>query len=203
MVDEVESVLRDPDTTEEEIIRATYEALCKHGYAALTIQRIADHFPKSKSLIYNHYEGKDQLLLAFLSFMLETFERSIPDDVDGDPRAALTEVLDYVLDPDPPRELLEYEAAIVELRAQAAHDERYRSAFARHDEFFADRLANGIRAGIETGTFSDVDPDRVARFVITVLGGVRGHRATSPATDVTAIREGLDAYLDAVLYASE
>lgn len=197
------SIFEAPETTEDEIIHATYEALCDHGYADLTIQRIADHFPKSKSLIYNHYDGKDELLLEFLAFMLEEFKRSIPGEVDGDPRARLEGVLDDILDPSPPERLLQFEAAMVELRAQAVNDERYRTAFARHDRFFSARLVEGIQAGIDDGSFRDADPEQVADFVITVLAGVRYYRATRPATDVTAIREGLDAYLESMLYAQE
>jgi AcrR family transcriptional regulator len=61
----------EPADTREAIMQATYRALRAHGYARLTIQRIGDEFPKSKSLLYHHYDGKDDLLLEFLSYMLD------------------------------------------------------------------------------------------------------------------------------------
>ena len=44
--------------SKKEIMEATYEALCKHGYAELSIEKIADEFDKGKSLIYYHYDDK-------------------------------------------------------------------------------------------------------------------------------------------------
>ena len=196
--------LRAPEGTREEILRATYLALCEHGYADLTVQRIGDRFDKSVSLLYQHYDGKDGMLLAFLSEMLAEFERSVaaaPDE--GDPRAHLDAILDRALASDPPAEARRFEAAMVELRAQGATDERYREQFTRHDRFFRDHLAAIVRAGVDEGAFRDVDPDRVAAFVFTVMEGARGRRATASVSDVAVVRAGLDAYLDAVLRASE
>ena len=50
---------------QEEIMSATYEALCEHGYAALTVERIASELGKSTAAIHYHYETKDELLVAF------------------------------------------------------------------------------------------------------------------------------------------
>lgn len=41
------SFLEEPQTTREEILRATYRTLCEYGYADLTVQRIGAHFEKS------------------------------------------------------------------------------------------------------------------------------------------------------------
>jgi AcrR family transcriptional regulator len=74
----------DPADTKEVIMRATYRALKRYGYAELSIGRIADEADLSKSAFYNHYDGKDDLLLSFLDFMLEriaetlTFEEGTP-----------------------------------------------------------------------------------------------------------------------------
>jgi len=194
--------LDDSEGTREEIMQATYRALREHGYADLTVSRIAAQFPKSKSLLYHHYDGKDELLLDFLDFMLEGAKATVPDP-DDDPSGYLDATLDYVLDPDPPSEYLAFESAMVELRAQGATDERYREAFARHDAFFRGRIAEAVRAGVECGVFDDVDPDRVANFVHTTVEGVSPRRAAGDADgeDVRAIRAELEAYLDATLAA--
>lgn len=195
------SFLDDPQGTREEILNATYRALCEHGYADLTIERIGEQFSKSKSLLYHHYDGKDELLLDFLAFMLEEFERSIPATPDDDPAAHLDAILERALAPDPSQEHREFESAMAELRAQGSHDERYREYFTRHDRFFRERLADVVRAGVEDGTFRDVEPERVAAFLSATFDGVQGRRATSEASDPAAVRAELDAYLDAVLYA--
>lgn len=200
-----DSFLYDPDGTQEEILQATYWALCEHGYANLTVQRIGEHFEKSVSLLYQHYDGKDDMLLAFLSEMLEEFERSITATSadEESPCAHLDAILDHALAPDPPAEVQQFESAMVELRAQAATDERYRRQFTRHDRFFRNHLASVVRAGIDEGTFRDVDPVPVTTFMFTVMVGTRIRRATTSETDATIVRKGLKAYLDAVLYAPE
>jgi len=64
-------------TAEEEIMEATYRALLRHGYADLSISRIADELDKSKAAIYYHYDTKDDLLVAFLEFAVDRFEETI------------------------------------------------------------------------------------------------------------------------------
>lgn len=199
------SFLEDPHGTQEEILHATYRALCEHGYADLTIQHIGEKFDKSVSLLYQHYDGKDELLLEFLSSMLEEFEESIPAPPADDPAAHLEAILDGALSHEISTKRQEFEAEMVELRAQATYDDRYREQFTRHDQFFQERLLEVIQAGIEDGTFRNVDPERVVKFMFTSIEGARMLRATSDRSDanVKAVRTELDAYLDAMLYATE
>lgn len=195
------SFLEDPEGTREEIMNATYYALCEHGYADLTIQRIGEQFEKSKSLLYHHYEGKDELLLDFLAFMLEEVERSIPDPIEEDARTHLTTIVDRVFLAEGDERDREFEAAMVELRAQAAHDDRYREYFTEHDRFFRERLVDLVEMGVDDGTFREVDPDRVASFLMAVFEGTQSHRSTSNADDTRTIRDEFDAYLETRVYA--
>ena len=63
--------------TDEEIMRATYRALREHGYADLTIKRIATEYGKSTAAIHYHYETKDELLAAFLDYILSQFVETV------------------------------------------------------------------------------------------------------------------------------
>lgn len=191
------SFLEDPQGTQEEIMNATYYALCEHGYADLTIQRIGDHFGKSKSLLYHHYDGKDDLLLDFLAFMLDEAEKSIPDTIDGDVETHLMTIIDKAFESTDQDH--EFEDAMVELRAQAAHDDRYREYFTEHDRFFKERLVNVIEVGIANETFRDVDPDHVASLLMAVFEGTRTHRTTSNADVTRSIRDGLTTYVESTL----
>lgn len=196
-----DSFLENPHGTQEEIMQATYRALCEYGYADLTIERIGEHFDKSMSLIYQHHGGKDELLLEFLSFMLEEFKRSTPSVSENDPSSHLKMVLNELFRTELPAERSDFESAMVELRAQAAHDERYHDKFSSFDQFFQERLEEVIRAGITDGTFRDVDPDAVGSFIFTVLEGFRTLRATSDTAVIEAARAEIDAYLERTLYA--
>lgn len=199
---ETPAFLADPETTRESIMRATYLALCEHGYAGLTIQRIGESFDKSKSLLYHHYDDKDELLLAFLQFMLEEHETSMLDLPDADAVERLDAVLDVMLAPSLSEEHWDFTAAMVELRAQAAHDERYREQFAEHDRAFCDQLVGIVEDGIESGTFRAVDPKAVAAFVDTAVAGAMTRRVTGGGdVAATATREAIDSYVERVLLA--
>ena len=192
----------EPATTREAIMQATFHALREHGYAGLTIQRIGDHFEKSKSLLYHHYDSKDELLLDFLEFMLAEFEQAAPDD-DLPPREHLDAILDHALAAKLPDDQREFTEAMVELRAQAAHDDRYRDHFTRSDETFREELASIVREGVEAGAFRDVDPDHVASFLLTLVNGAMNQRVTVEDSRTEAVREEVDAYVESRLLADE
>lgn len=192
----------EPGDTHEEVMAATYRALCAHGYAGLTIQRIADEFPKSKALLYHHYESKDDLLLEFLSFMLERFESSVPDEEYDDAGDQLSALVEHVFPDDPDGERREFASAMVELQAQAASDPAYREHFTHSSRFFHDRAVEIVERGIEEGVFREVDPDRVATFLTTAIDGSRFRRATADVEEtIPALRAEIEAYLDARVFA--
>ncbi len=169
----------DADDTEAALMAATYCALCDHGYADLTIQKIGAEFEKSNSLLYHHYDGKDDLLVGFLEFVLDQFETDVPlEDVD-DPWDRLERLLEHMLAPTLDDDRREFTEAMVELRAQAAHDPAYREAFTRHDRFFHEQLTATVREGIDRGRFGAVDPERVASLVQTTLVGAMTQRVTT------------------------
>ena len=185
-------------------MRATYRALCEHGYADLTIQRIGDEFGKSKSLLYHHYDGKDALLVDFLEFMLERFEENATE-LDGDgPYARLQSVIDFHLPREMSEERAEFTAAMVELRSQAAHDDAYREQFTRSDALIRGRIADVVREGIEEGVFrDDVDPDDAAKSLFSGLYGTVVMRVTTDNDTVDAVRRELDAYVRSRLLAAD
>lgn len=187
------------DDTHGQMMRATYDALRKHGYSDLTIQRIGDEFPKSKSLIYQHYDGKDDLLVALLEFLLEQLTEAIPTDgPEGcdDAREHLQLIIEHSLPADLEPEHADFMGALESLRGQAPHDDTYRDRFATIDEFHRDHTADVIRDGIDQGVFREVDPDRVAGFIVATIHGARNQRATTGSHEpVRAARRELEEYV--------
>lgn len=191
----------EPTDTREAIMVATYRALSTHGYADLTIQRIGDEFGKSKSLLYHHYDGKDDLLLDFLDFMLERFEAALPIDDHEDSMAHLKAVLDHGILGSDPAVNGDFMGAMIELRAQAANDPDYRDHFTRSDRFFQERLVDVLRSGIREGVFRKVDPNRSAAFLHTMIVGAMTQRTTVDGFDGDPLRAELQQYLRVVLSA--
>jgi len=188
----------EPTNTRREIMAATYRGLCEHGYADLTIQRISDQFPKSKSLLYHHYDSKDELLVEFLSFILDHLESTTPPD-DDDPIEALQQLLDHLLPTEPSAEQQQFMRAIIELRAQAASNPEYRIQFSRSTDYFQNRFAEIIDRGCHTGVFRPVDANYVASLLVASVDGAMLRQATTDSahTDATIsdLRTEVDAYL--------
>ncbi|RZH67859.1 TetR/AcrR family transcriptional regulator [Natrinema altunense] len=158
----------DPD---EEIMRATYRALREHGYADLTIQRIADEYGKSTAAIHYHYDTKDDLLTAFLDFILEQFKDTIHEVETTDPEQRLELLLNKLLvDPTDHQDLL---IAMLEMRSQVPYNDQFRERFRENDEYVQYLLRTVIDHGIKTGVFDDVDTDHVAQALMILVDGAR------------------------------
>lgn len=207
------------DDTQVAIMRATFRALQKHGYAGLSIQRIADETDLSKSTFYHHYEGKDDLLLSFLEFVLGQFTEDLARLDTGDPRRDLALFFDAVLfdthpleaagediDYDCPGERTipdeaersEMKATVMELRSHAIRDARYREQFLDADDRVRDRLATIIERGVDQGVFDDVDATRTADLLLTLAYGALLRPSTSaPDGDPPeVVREEIASYVD-------
>jgi len=200
----MEAFSGEPDGTREAIMHATYLALCEHGYAELTIDGIGDCFEKSPSLIYHHYDGKDDLLLDFLEFMLEEFETAVVPEPHDDAQSQLHALLDHLLPASFEPERAAFTRAISELRAQAAHDERYRAQVRKSNRLFHDRIAAIVRHGIDNGEFRAIDADQTAELLLTTINGAMMQRVTTDdSAPIRAVRTELDEYIDSRLLCTE
>ena len=185
------------ETTEEAIMAATYRALCDHGYAGTTISRIGEEFEKSQSLLYYHYDDKDDLLSDFLAYLLDRLETELAGTAGKDPRRRLESLFEKLAPRDPDRERRQFFQALLEMRAQAPHEPAYRDQFERSDALIVSELTETIEDGIETGVFADVDPERTAEFVYSTLSGTLDRCVTLGRWDpIDRTRRELDRYVE-------
>lgn len=194
--------------TRERIMQATYDVMQEHGFAGLSISRIAERADLSKSSVYHFYDDKDDLLLAFLDMMLDRFGAPL-EDVDRDqPVDALWAHLDFALSGvgagslppfDGDRIDVESGRPYVELRSQATYDASYREKFSGIDTTMRDRLTMIIGQGIERGDFKDVDAIQMAEFLLTVMLGGMFRRATSDELDMEAVRDEVKSVIESQL----
>ena len=187
-------------TAEEEIMEATYRALLTHGYADLSISRIVDELDKSKAALYYHYDSKNDLLVAFLEFAVDQFETTISTETGEDPNEDLDHVIEKLLPLQPDEEQRQLQEVLVGLRSQAVTNEAFSEQFTRIDERLATTIREIIQRGIDTGTFRDVDPTRVAEHVLATINGAMYSRATTDRENaLAAVRVSLSSYLDTEL----
>ena len=175
-------------------MEATFEALVAHGYADLTIQTIADEFEKSKSLLYYHYDTKEDLLVDLLRYVTDGFAGEVEPMPDGDPEAHLTAILDLLV----PRDLGEADrgrrTALLELRSQAPYHEAYAERFAALDAELEARFEAVLERGVEAGVF-DVDPSMGAHLLTTMANGEM-LRIVTGGTEPERARDAIDTVVD-------
>lgn len=157
--------------TAEEIMRATYRALSRHGYADLTMNRIAEESSMTSGALHYHFNTKGELLNAFLQYLVDQFREEMACE-DSDPRTRLSTFLDAVFARPPHREDT-LSIALMVLKAQAPYQDSYREQLLELDEEMSAVVRSAVRDGVEAGQFDDADPDLVARFVVTAVNG--GH----------------------------
>lgn len=157
----------------DEIMEATYRALCRHGYANLTMQDIADELGKSKSLLHYHYDTKRDLLREFLEYIVDRFAADVRATEADDPVGRLDELLDWFVFGADDAETHDFHLALLELRSQVPHDEAYREQFLRSDEAVRGAIAQIVEDGIAAGVFRVVDPDETAALIFAALDGAR------------------------------
>lgn len=171
--------------TRDEIMSATYRALCKHGYANLTMQDIAAEFDKSKSLLHYHYDTKEDLLLAFIDHLIGWIGDRLAETDTEEPRERLVEFVErFVIEPDEDRRQ-SFALALLELRLQAVHNEAFREKLAAHYEGNVETAAEIIADGIDAGVFREVDPYRTGEAIYTALVGARMYQVTLGAEHAT------------------
>ncbi len=181
-------------------MEATYRALLKHGYADLSISRIADELDKSKAAIYYHYDTKDDLLVAFLEFAVDRFEETIETETGEEPPEDLEHVIEKLLPLQPDEEQRQLQAVLVGLRSQAVTNGVFREQFTQIDERLAATVRSIVERGIDDGTFRDVDPSRVAEHILATINGARyGRVTTDRKSAVAAARVSLASYIDSEL----
>ncbi|WP_128475962.1 TetR/AcrR family transcriptional regulator [Halorussus pelagicus] len=152
--------------TSEQMMEATYRALCEHGYADLTMQRIADESSVSKATFHYHFDTKEELLNAFLDHLLAQFEGRLACEA-SDPRERLDTLLEAIFS----RAEDSSPIALIELKAQSPYHDTYRERFVEMDDRLREVIASAVRDGIESGQFDDADPEKVARFIVTAING--------------------------------
>jgi AcrR family transcriptional regulator len=183
--------------TREAIMEATYRALCTHGYAALTMQDIADELDKSKSLLHYHFDTKEDLLVAFIEFLLEEFEEKRAENAEAPPEERLREFIEWFVFAPEEDDRAAFHIALLELRSQAPYTEAYREQLKRSDELVRGTIVEIVESGIKTGVFRpDTDPDAVARLVFATMDGARIRQATlAEAGYAAAVRNALYEYV--------
>ncbi len=177
-------------------VEATYRALCRHGFADVTMQDIADETDLSKASLHYHHESKEELFGTFLEHLYEEFRATTADPPGETPAEELVGLVRAVLSTDD--DSTSFTTAYLEIKAQAPYREGFHQRLERFDRHTRERVAELVAAGVEAGEFpADTDPEAVASFVTTHLHGTWTRSVV--AGEVPAMRERLVEYVCGLL----
>ena len=165
------------DDARDEIMRATYRALCSAGYSELTAQSIADRTDRSKASLFYHYDSKEGLLGAFIDYLIEDFDERVERTRSASPEDRLAAFVDWWF-VDSPEAEVGYHTAMLELRAQAPYNETLREKLRESDAALRATLVEILADGIESGAFSEHEPEAVADLLLAAFDGARIRRLT-------------------------
>ena len=165
--------------SQDEIMEATYRALCEHGYADLSIQNIADKSDKGKSLIYYHYDDKQDLMKAFMNHMKDEIQSQQVKVEGDDPLEKLDSMLDIYLGIEND-EMWEFQKAYQEFRAQAHYNPEFREKFKEIDEIVKKDTIDIMRKA------QACEPEMAAEMFLSLIEGSITRKVS------TGDREGLE-----------
>ncbi|WP_199519432.1 TetR/AcrR family transcriptional regulator [Haloferax sp. Atlit-47N] len=185
------------EPTKVEIMEATYHALGKHGYDSLTIQDIADEFNHSRTLLYYHYDGRDELLVDFLEYVLYEFLENLPDEKKS-ARAELETLVETLLPATLDEQVYRVQLAMFELRVNGPHDRDAREQYLRVDNELRDLLEDIFTRGLEAGEFAEIDPAVEAELFLSLLTGTRTRRLTvyDPDESIHMLRDAITTQIE-------
>ncbi|KOX98061.1 MULTISPECIES: TetR/AcrR family transcriptional regulator [Halorubrum] len=182
--------MSDSPSAAAEIMDGVYSALRAHGYADLTMQDIADECSKSKSLLHYHYDTKEDLLVAFLEYIISDSEDRIAARADDPPVDRLVQFVGWFVFAPDEADREAFHIALLELRTQGPFNERIREQLARSDRLLRGTVADILADGIEAGVFRDVDVEETAALLVATLDGARTRQITLAGAERDAESEG-------------
>lgn len=187
---------RDESTadTEGRLLQATDDALREHGYANLSMSKVADEFDGSQSLIHYHFDSREGLLAAYVAWKraeYADFLDGFPDDPDERMRALLETLL---------REFDEWATteqaqAFMDLYAEGRDSECIREELRKLDALFREAFRETVADGIEAGVYRDVDPDAVARLLMAAHDGVAARWSVGERDEGEPIADAVERYV--------
>ncbi len=153
------------------IVEATLRALRKHGYAATSLQRIADEAGTSKRMVLHYFGTRDRLFDEAVGVLGRRILGQVEEAVAGqeDPGAALSGALDAVWD-----EILAdpgLHAIFFGLIAESVTDPSHRAAIAAVRQEYRELLARVVAASSGGARY---EPDRLDLTVNLTLATLAG-----------------------------
>lgn len=161
---------------------------------------MAEEYGMATSAIHFHYDTKDDLLAAFLDFLLAQFVDRVHEVEVTAPEQRLELLLDKLIGD------AEYhgnlQVAMLEMRGQAPYTDSFSEQSQRNDEYTRYMLRTVTNYGNQEGAFDGVDAEHVARALMTIIDGARTRAVVlDDISTLASARRTADEYVTSVLLA--
>lgn len=182
-------------TTREKLIQAGHEIFYREGFLAVGLDRLLNEVGCSKQTFYNHFESKDDLIVAVIDAHHEWWSKELLERIQrvADPRGqilAIFDVMDEIMR-DPEYHGCIYINAAVDF-PQPHHPAHQSARKAKADSIaLLEKLAEDANAS---------EPRALAEEVAMLIEGALITRQVAPESDVCAVaRRAAEALLEKYL----
>ncbi len=158
-----------------QILEAAVEVIVERGVCKARIADVAERAGTSAPLVLYYFESKDQLLNEALAFAEDRFYLAIFAEMTDLETATerLVRLIELTCGHESTADLLREDLALwTELWSRALRDQAAARKRAALDRRWRRTIADIVREGQQAGEFGDVDADKFAMFLASLLDGM-------------------------------
>jgi AcrR family transcriptional regulator len=162
------------DQRRVQMLHAALEVISERGYADTRIADVAARAGASPALVIYYFKTKDQLLTEAIRHYEDTWYSVGQSRMASMPSAAarLEELVAMTCLPEANPAPGTFARLWLDFWAQAARNEAVAGVRRKSDERWRDAIASLVRDGLEGGEFREIDADRFAIYLSTLLDGL-------------------------------
>jgi AcrR family transcriptional regulator len=194
---------REPDVTREKLLNAAFEEIYRRGFQAASLETILAKAGVTKGALYHHFPDKASLGYAVVDEVVKglLLERwGVTRPVTGDAVSALQQIIRGRAASVTSREV-EFGCPLNNLAQEMSPlDHRFRKGVSATFDLWTDSVAKELERGQAAGTVrSDVQPRKIAAFVVASIEGSFGLAKGAQSTDLLRSNlEVLDTFLESL-----
>ncbi|MCP3963978.1 MAG: TetR family transcriptional regulator [bacterium] len=159
----------------QQILEAAVEVIVERGVCKARIADVAERAGTSAPLVLYYFESKDRLLNEALAFAEDRFYLAIFAEMTNLETASerLVRLIELTCGHESTADLLREDLALwTELWSRALRDQAAARKRAALDRRWRRTIADIVREGQEAGEFADIDADKFAMFLASLLDGM-------------------------------
>lgn len=169
---------RDPQATRRLLLEAAFAEIYEHGFQAASLENILAQTGVTKGALYHHFRNKQALGYAVVDEVLAPIMRQRwiePMGSSDDPVATFHQILDRMRQ-EKGFEKVQWGCPVNNLAQEMSPlDEGFRQRIQRIFDSWQQAIEGALRRGQRAGTLrDDLDPERVAFFIVAAFEGTLG-----------------------------